>query len=208
MLKAYFKTPSRYILILVLFLLADLWLLLSDIGNTKYVYFFITLILGLRLLCHYFPLKILSANGLIAGWIAIMSLNYINDIITPRYPYYFDQRAIVKRHFSDLSQDAIVYSGDGMTAEMGDFFLEFKNKNIKFVNINGSENFDSNMTRKYLLINGGYNPLFKQNADSILLVNDYRLSVDSLQKENTSILYEIKDTTILRALKKFSTNKF
>ena len=208
MLSAYLKTPSRYILVLILFLLADLWLLLSDIGNTRYVYFFITLILGLRLLSHYFPSKMLSVNGLIAGWVAVMSLNYINDIISPRYPYYFDQQVIVKRHFSNLTQDAIVYHGDDMTAEMSDFFLEFKNKKIRFVNINRSENFDNHITKKYLLINGGYNPLFKQNADSILLVKDYGLSIDSLQQENTSILYEIKDTTILSALKGFSTNKF
>lgn len=208
MLRAYLKTPSQYVLIFVLFLLADLRLLLSEIGNTKYVYFCITFILGLRLLHHYVPSKMLSIHWLIAGWIAVMSLNYINDIITPRYPYYFDQQTIVKRHFSNLSQDAIVYSGDGMTAEMSDFFLEFKNKKTRFVNMNGIENFDNNITRKYLLINGGYHPLFKQNADSILLVNDYRLSVNSLQKENTAVLYEIKDTTILRALKRFSTNKF
>src|SRR5690606_31531831 len=100
------------------------------------------------------------------------------------------------------------YTGDGMTAEMSDFLLEFKNKKTQFVNLNGIRDFDNSISKKYLLINGGYNPLFKQNADSLLLTDDYKLSVDPLQKENTSVLYEIKDTAVLRALEKFSTNKF
>lgn len=207
MLNAYFKNPSSYILILVLFLLADAWLFLSEIGNTKYVYLLITFFLGLRLVNQYFPLRVLSDNWLIAGWIAAMSLNYINDIIKPRYPYYFDQQAIVQRHFPDLSREAIVYSGDALTAEMSDFFLAFKNEKTRFVNIHETENFDAGINDKYLLVNGGYNPFFKQKADSLLSIDLYRSEVDALQQENDVILYKIRDTAILRSLKNFSTNK-
>ncbi|HRE51244.1 MAG TPA: hypothetical protein PK339_07485 [Flavitalea sp.] len=206
MLNAYLKEPSKYILVLVLFLLADAWLFLSEIGNTKYVYLLITLVLGLRLLNHYFPAKTLSVNWLIGGWIAAMSLNYINDIVKPRYPFYFDQQAVVKQYFSDLPGEAIVYSGDALTAEMSDFFLEFKNERIRFVNIHELEHFNAGIDNQYLLINGGYNPYFKQKADS-LLAGDSRSGVEPLQTAHTVVLYQLRDTAILHPLKNFSTNK-
>ena len=206
MIKAYFLNPRKYPLVLLLFILADIWLICSSVEGTRYVYFIITFSLLLAFVfassTYYRPagkwLVLLGAGGMI--------LNYVNDFIHPRYPYYFDQRDLVKSYFSNYTGSATVYCGDDMTAELNDYFLGFKNTDIRFVNIQQCKTLISDSSNQYLLINGGYDPLFKQQTDSLLLTNS-KADLHCVKGNHTAFLYAVADTAMLHELKKIRSDK-
>lgn len=201
MVRAYFADPRKYILVLILFILADIWLITSSIGATRYVYFLITLSLLLALIFQYCPVQTSIKQWIPLIAVAGLALNYVNDFIRPRYPYYFDQRSLVKGYFTANTKDATVYSSDGMTAELSDFFLGFTNNRIQFKDLHLCKQFLPNAANQYLLINGGYETVFKQQADSLFLSGDNSARVRLIQQKNAAFLYAVNDTIILHELK-------
>jgi hypothetical protein len=208
-LRAYITNPSRYILVLIAFICADIFLLFSNVRGTKYIYFLITAMLLVRWLTHILTRKNRYAWIYYASFAVIMSVNFLYDFIFPHYPYYEAQKEIVRKFFSAPQNNTIVYTGDMETAEMGDYFLSFKNKQVQFKNIDTCSQFSSINTRNYyLLVNGGYNPSFAGAADSLLREKSFALNFKELKKINSSSLYEVKNPAVLSKLKLYSTSDF
>lgn len=206
MIKAYFLNPRKYPLALLLFILADIWLICSSVEGTRYVYFIITFSLLLAFVFASSPYYRPAGKWLVLLGAGGMILNYVNDFIHPRYPYYFDQRDLVKSYFSNYTGSATVYCGDDMTAELNDYFLGFKNTDIRFVNIQRCKTLISDSSNQYLLINGGYDPLFRQQTDSLLLT-DSKADLHCVKGNHTAFLYAVADTAMLHELKKIRSDK-
>lgn|GEM_PF-1202853 len=204
MLHAYMQEPQKYFLLLVTYLTADVFLFLSNIGNTKYIYVLITALLLLRWLQEYFHAKTIKA--FCTSFAVIMFINFAFGFIVPRYPFYFDQKEIIQTFFSNAANVANVYTGDPHTAKMGEYFLEFKNKNAAFKNLASCNKFKNNEAN-YLLINGDYDAYFKDKTDSLMRTS-FASNVKELKKINNSVLYQVKNSEALNTLKLFSTNDY
>jgi hypothetical protein len=211
MFRAYMKEPRRFMLVLVFFLITDIFLFFSAVRGTKYIYFLITLLLLIRLLEHLYKKKIkhVKLSLYYFFFAGIMSINFLYDFILPQYPYYFDQKKIIQSQFLNESNKCLVYTGDRQTAEMGDFFLSFDNQYVQFVNIDTCKDFSlENERHDYLLVNGGYNPLFKYKIDSLIQNNYLDSSLHEVQKVTNSVLYEIKNKDALFKLQNYATIDF
>lgn len=205
MLNAYIWQPQKYFLLLLAYLVADVFLFFSNIGNTKYIYILITVLLLLRWL-HALYIKTQKSKLFYAFFAAIMFINFAFGFIMPRYPFYFDQKEIIQTFFSNATPAANVYTGDPQTAKMGEYFLEFKNKNVQFKNLASCSEFKGDAAT-YLLINGDYDAYFKSKTDSLMLTS-FASNFKELQRINNSALYEVKNDEALNILKSFSTNNY
>jgi hypothetical protein len=203
MIRSYVQQPSKYFLLLIAFFVADVFLYFSNIGNTKYIYYLIALLLMLIWFNEVLKRR-RETNIFYFLLAAIMFANYMYDFLFPQYPFYFDQKEIVQ-HYLDTSSSAIVFTGDPQTARMGDYFLAFQNKNLKFENLATANNLNNN-SKNYLLVNGDYDPYFKIKTDSVL--ENAGADFTQIKKVNNSVLYEVKNVQALNILKQFSTKNY
>lgn len=199
MIDGYFKNPQQYIGVFFMFVAASVFLLLSGIGNTRYLYFGITLALFAGLISRYLPYNSLQIKLGIAIVMLCMLLNYLNDFIKPRYPFYFDQKELVKKNFK-YSDDGVVYCGDGMTAELNDFFFRFENEKLKFTTVDAFTELPPGNDKQYLLVNGGYDPAFKARVDSLFSAG-FQKTAYVADSVGGTFLYKLSDAVILQELK-------
>jgi len=190
MIKAYLKHPEKYTGLILMFVIADIFLIFSDIGFTKYVYLLITVILLLyRITYHYKKISFSNPRLAVIALALIMGLNYINDFIRPRYPYYFDQKKLVK-DFVKENRKAIVFAADDMTAEISEFMSGYKYPGIRFIAAGREISPGFADADRYLLINGDYNHQFNINTGEILSVFEAG-DADMVKKENNVTLYKL-----------------
>lgn len=208
LLYEYCKNPEKFLLLPVCFVIATLVIFLLPIGNTKYIYLAITIVVLLRLLFVRAGNARVSTNLLCVAIMMVMSTNYIYDFVHSQYGYYFDQQKIVQESFEKTANKINVFTGDPQTARMGDYFLEFKKNNVSFLVLNDSNLSSVNSLPAYLLLNGDYNAPFWKKTNEILQQKDYFSNVKLLIQEHNSALYEIDDKSILEELKAYSTNQY
>lgn len=209
MLAAYMREPRKYIGLLFCFLIADIFLLFSDLGGTKYVYFGITVILLLRWLLSIYGKQtgmLYLSFGLLTS---LMGSNYLFDFITERYSFYYAQKAIVETQLKTVDQETIVYTGDMITARLGNYMRSFKEDGLRFANIDTCTTFNARQDTKYfLLLNSGYNESFANAVDSLRLKNGMQSNLRLVEKVSSAELYELKDPTQLASFKYYSTSGF
>lgn len=208
-LAAYMREPGKYIGLLFCFLVAGIFLLFSDLGGTRYVYFGITVLLLMRWILSVYSKRVSLLYLSFGLLVLFMSSNYFFDFLTERYPFYYDQKAIVGNQLKNTDDATIVYTGDMITARLGNYMRSFKEDGLHFANIDTCKTFNSNEGTKYfLLINAGYDASFAKSVDSLRLKNTAPAGMRLVEKVNSAALYEINDPTWLASFKHYSTSGF
>lgn len=191
MIKAYLSTPEKYAGLIGMFCVADIFLLLSDIGFTKYVYFFITFLLIAYWAAKKYKVAFFARRLFAGAFVLILGLNYINDFVRPRYPYYFDQKKLLKVFLKQNENQAVVIGGDAMTAELASFMLGFRHEKIGFVAPTAqAEIHPETEVRYFLLVNNDYDKQFKNQSSEWM--SRFNVGESDIElKENNVILYRI-----------------
>ncbi|MEO7446243.1 MAG: hypothetical protein ABIT96_06515 [Ferruginibacter sp.] len=126
LLYAYLKEPAKFLLLPVFILIATGIIFYLQAGSTKYLYLLFFLILVARLVLSVLSSKRIIFNLSFLALIALFFINYLADFIKPPYPYYQEHKEIINSHIRNLSRPAILVSPDAFTAEMSEYFLNFK----------------------------------------------------------------------------------
>lgn len=190
MIKAYLRTPEKYSGLVWMFVIADLFLLFSEIGFTKYVYILITLLLLFYRIAHKYGIRFFTSRLMVCGLILVFGLNFVNGFVRPRYPYYFDQKRLLEDFSRDVSKPSVVIGGDGLTAELSEFMLRFRMENIQFVDPAAGLFTWKNDTDYFLLVNRDYDKAF--NINTAVWINQFKLDESNvMHRENNVVLYRI-----------------
>jgi hypothetical protein len=209
MLQGYIKDPVRFKLLLILFLIASSAISFSDVKGTRYIYYGLTIIL---LVCFVISIANKRANYFRAFYIAfgvVMFANYLFDFIVKRYSYYYNQKDIVQSFLAKQENNITVFIGDVTTGAMTEYFLSYKENNIRFVNLDTCTTFDLNKARKYYLIsNEGYNLSFARQASLLSSLPIHNRNFYRLGHVDKSSLYKITDGKVLARLRPYASMKF
>jgi hypothetical protein len=196
MLNAYFKQPAKFVAFPIIFLIGTIIIFGLNGGTTKYLYLFVTVLL---VCCYLFSFISDKKTFYVCSVILFSGLlftNYVIDFVKPLYPYYWDEKEIIQKQFSEKSIRATVFS-DGQSAELSEFFLGFETGNLKFLPVDSAKNINEGML--YYLLNGDLNPVFKHKMDSLLKKG--AIHIELISRKNNVYLYKINNS-ILQRLKK------
>ena len=166
MLYAYFKEPLKFIFLPLLFIAATIVMFILHAGTTKYLYLLFALLLSGHYVVSLAGKTLLVYKVAIGLLIALMSLNYIIDFVKPLYPFYWDHKKIIENNFSTSSGKATVFCSDDLSAELSEYFLQFKTGNIKYYPLDSIKH--ANEGALYYFLNGDLDPVARGRIDSLL----------------------------------------
>jgi hypothetical protein len=118
------------------------------------------------------------------------------DFVRPLYPYYWDQKYVIKKQFAGKNISATIFS-DGLSGELSEFFLKFKTRDLKFLPIDSAKITDTGSM--YYLLNGDLYPTVKNKLDSLMKKNENKSVIITYQKNNV-YLYKVNNA-VLQILK-------
>ncbi|MEP7257246.1 MAG: hypothetical protein ABI687_02635 [Flavitalea sp.] len=158
MLFAYIKEPRKYLPVLALPWLATIVLFSIGGGSIKFLY----LLVSLLLLVLFFAGSIINTRKLTIGFVILlagsMSLRPLYDLYHNEFSYYYDHKKLVTETFSGSGQDAVIFTGDDLTAAMSEYFLKYNSPSVLFKNLYATDSLSYIPANKvYLLINQAYN---------------------------------------------------
>lgn len=193
MLFAYLKAPRRFLILPALFLISAGILFYVHAGNNKYVYFGFAIILMGSFLGSYLPNRKQIFNISFGAVILLFSSNYLIDFLQPKYTFFKDHRKLADKTFTTLTPPATVFSADLVSSGLSEYFLKFKNKDLKFLPKDSIKSF--NTGNLYYMVVADMDPVAQRRLDSL---KKYTSSAQLLliDKENNVSLYKLDDATL------------
>jgi hypothetical protein len=192
MIYYYFKTPTKFILLPLFFIVATSLIFITHGGTTKYLYLFFTLLFSGSYIIALIKTSNFFHTFYIAAFIALFALNYLIDFIKPIYPYYWDHKKLIEKTFSGNTADtATIFSADQYSGELSEFFLQFKTGNLQFRTMDAVKS--ANTGKLYYLLNANINPAAKDKIDQLL-----SSQVFIVAQQNNVYLYQLNDETLKR----------
>ena len=193
MVYAYLKDPAKFLLLPVFLLVATAIMFWMNAGNTKYLYLLFSLLLTGRYIFVSSTKKHFIFKLSLTGIGLLFSLNYVINFVRPVYPFYWGHKKLIHQVFEDKNITATVFCADAFSAEMSEFFMQFKTGNIKFISID-SLNTNTN-AELYYLVNANKSSTDKIKMDSIIAKNSAS-GVFLADTESTIFLYRVNNTVL------------
>ena len=182
---AFFKDPRKFLLLPVFMMVATCILFYLGAGNTKYLYLLFSMILLARLILSFIiPSKIAFIVCTLA-FILLFCLNYIIDFVQPKYPFYWNHKKVVVRSLKENKLTGTLFSADGMSGELTEFFLKFKTENLRILPIDSVKPF--NPGTLYFLHVGDINPGIQMQIDTLMNKSNNPTFILLDKEENVSL---------------------
>lgn len=193
MLNAYVDHPLRYWLLPLLLALSTSIIFLTGGGEMKYIYLLVSGLMILPLLMRVFLNRAVNTIFVFTALTAILLIRPAYDLVNDKFKFYDDHRGIINADFPNKYAGATVYTVDALTAELSEYFLDFKETPVVFITSIRKQP----IGQSYFLINRRWNP-------DIALVAE-KLSVDPgllqvSERKGDITLYKINSNTALDTL--------
>lgn len=187
---AYFEAPKKYWLLPFVFWIAFLITYFTNAGNTKWLYF----VFACGFSAVFFIKEKVEKSIYTIAVIALLSLNYFIDILKPPYPYFAHHEKIINAYFRGKAIDATLYTADPLSAELTEFFLDFKKTDLKILPMDSLKNDFHPIGKIYFLVVRDLSVNAYQKAFDFSKMPQSNINQCILIKEEKNVaLYEIGD---------------
>ena len=125
MLVNYFRNPYKYFVLFIMFLIADIALIFSNLGFTKLLYYSITVLLVIPYLQLLLKMQLFGTKIYCYIFLLIVSIKTIRLFFIEPYPFYKHQQAAINSILTTQKKSTI-YCNSFETLEHTEFMLKFK----------------------------------------------------------------------------------
>ncbi len=187
MLYIYLKEPRKFFFLPVFSAIATIAIFWMQGGTTKYLYALFSILLFSRLALVPFAKNNQWLKMFAASFMVFFSINYWLDIVKPGYPYHEDQKKVIRDVFKNNLRPAIVVTENDFSAEMNEYFLGFKNKNVRFYSIDSFKS--GNADNLYLLEDSTHHKEQENKTKDFIYSNQLQYTI--VKKSGAFILYRL-----------------
>lgn len=185
MINAYLGEPKKYWLFPAMMLLATLIMFVSDGQEMTYIYLLFTLLLATALLGK------INKKAIVAAACLCLLIRPAYDLYRNKYFYLADHRNIVRTFNSSHQAPAYVFTRDTKTAEISEYFLDFREGAVKFRPLWQRNRLrDINDNNSFVLVNA-------HTLAGIALRPEFR-KLEKILQSGPMIIYKTNDPAVFK----------